>query len=156
GQSSQRTVIGPRRPGSGRPAPSRSTASRPAAVSRTQSCTVKAAPARRQVPTTSPSTRTLPGQTRGVGDQELAVGAVEEQERVAARQESRRGGRARRRSERRLVGGEDPRLADRRPDRRQLRGERLEDGQGGPGSETRPPAEGRGRRRPADVEVPAG
>ena len=72
---------------------------------------VTSAFARRQVPTISPSTSTAPGQTRtsergtlrGVGDQELAVGALQQEVGVAARQETR-GGRGRRRlAERRLV-----------------------------------------------------
>ena len=64
--------------------------------------------------------------TIGVGDQELAIGSLEEEVRVAAREEprgrrGRRGG-----AERRLVAGEDPRVADRCSHRRQRPAERVE------------------------------
>lgn len=62
----QRTTIGPLTPGNGKPSASASTAARAARESRCQGCTVSAAPARRHVPTISPSTRTAPGHTREV------------------------------------------------------------------------------------------
>ena len=65
-QPSQRTRIWPATAGNGNEAASNSTAARFAGVRRCQAWTVTSAPARRQVPTTSPSTRTAPGQTRVV------------------------------------------------------------------------------------------
>jgi hypothetical protein len=61
-----RTTIDPRRPGSGKAFASASTAARAAPESRRQAWAVRIRSARRHVPPTSPSTRTAPGQTRGV------------------------------------------------------------------------------------------
>ena len=160
----QRTTIRPSIPGSGKDAASASTASRAARERRRQVWIVTVASARRHVPTISPSTRRAPGQTRGVqsapttvgvGDQEFAIGSLEEEVRVAAREEpcGRRGPRGR--AERRLVAGEDPRVADRRSHRGQRPAERVERLDASPLGDPRPLGERLGRGGTEDVQVPA-
>ena len=127
----------PGRSPSGRDMASASTASRAAFGSRRQALIFTALPARRQVPTTSPSTRTAPGHTRD-GHRSLrcdAFGTSSSRSRPHSRKnESPVGSRrvepalGRRRAERRLVLAEDPALADRRADRGQLVDQRLERG----------------------------
>ena len=135
GSALQRTTIRPRIPGSGKDSASASTASRAARERRRQDWTVTVASARRHVPTISPSTRTATrpdargperATTIGVGDQEFAIGSLEEEVGVAAREEpcGRRGPRGG--AERRLVAGEDPRVADRCSHRGQRPAERVE------------------------------
>lgn len=85
-------------PGSGNETASASTALRSRGERARQGLIESLAWARRHTPTTSPATRTAPGQTRGrperaasacVGHEELAVAALEEEPGVAAREEAR-------------------------------------------------------------------
>src|SRR5712692_8851323 len=91
----------------------------------------------------------------GAWNQELAIAPVEEQERVAAREETCGRRRRQYRAKRRLVGDEDPCIADRGFDRRQRLLEVIERGGRVTRNDTRPPAKCLGRRRSVDVQEAA-
>ena len=139
-----------------------STARAPRRERRRHDAIVTSAWARRQVPTISPSTRTAPGQTRDVqssprrriGDQQLPIGSLEQVVGVAARKQPRGRHGPPAGTERRLVAGQDPRVADRRPHRRQRIGEPIERGEATRRPDARPLREPGRRRRTEDVQVP--
>ena len=152
-QSSQRTTIRPRTPGSGKDSASASTASRAARERRRQVWTVIVPFARRHVPTSSPSTRRPPGHTRGVqssprrsasGTRSSRSSPMEQEVGVAAREEpcGRHGPRSG--AERRLVAREDPRVAERCSHRGQRPAERVERRAALPCGDPRPPANASG------------
>jgi hypothetical protein len=92
---------------------------------------------------------------RTVRDHELAIRPLEEEIGVTAREQPRVRRRSRGGAEGRLVSGEDPRLADRCPHRRQRTVERLERRDACPRADPGPPSEGLGRGRSVDTQVPA-
>src|SRR5918995_1839256 len=78
-----------------------------------------------------------PATTRRVGDEELAVGSLEQVEGIAAGEEPSGCGRPGCRAKRRFVAGEDPRVADRRSHRSTRRAERVERVRALPGNRPR-------------------
>ncbi len=146
-------------------AASASTASRSGRDSRRHDAIVTSAWARRQVPTISPSTRTAPGQTRGVQSS---------RRRPASGTRSSRSAPCRRKyasplgssravaaappgsAEPRLVLCQDPRVADGRSHRRQRSRECVERSAAAWRSNPGPLGECRGRRRTEDVQESAG
>ena len=127
--------IGRSIPGRGSDLASASTASRCARERRRHGWIVSTCSARRQVPTVSPSTSRAPGQTRDVhsaaaltlvGHQEFAVGALQQEPGIAARQEPGRRCWARRRAEQRFIPAQDPRFPDGRAHLHQRLAKRFE------------------------------
>ena len=90
-----------------------------------------------------------------IGDEQLAVRALEQIEEIATRKQSCRGGRPVGRPKQRLVGGEDDRVADRGMQRDERRAERVEGGERRARAEAGPGGEAPGRAGTEGVEVAA-
>ena len=90
-----------------------------------------------------------------VRDQEAPVGALEQEEGVAAGEQPRGCGRAWLGPDEVFVGAEQPRLADGRPHRGQRLAQRLERRDGRTRADPRPPGKRLGRRRSVAAQVAA-